>query len=178
MQWTPDHLQCALIPLRSFVQTEICPIDVVGANSTEQWVSLACMTRGSIQLGGKWPFTTPQMTIHYSTQSKAYRRKQSSWNCIACHHSLHPEWAKDLRFAQTGFGVYWLWICLLLSAFPLTSFLQFFFQSIQYSTAVQCRVEQRDGRPLKSVKSSINKNITNCKSWKFYDKSFLFPQFP
>ena len=91
----------------------------------------------SIQLGGKWPFTTPQMTIHYSTQSKAYRRKQSSWDCIACHHSLHPEWAKDLRFAQTGFGVYWLWICLLLSAFSLTSFLQFFFQSIQYSSTVE-----------------------------------------
>ena len=86
-----------------------------------------------------------EMTIHYTAndyllfkamQSKAYRRKQSSWDCIACHHSLHPEWAKDLRFAQTGFGV-WLWICLLLSAFPLTSFLQFFFQSIQYSSTVE-----------------------------------------
>ena len=86
-----------------------------------------------------------EMTIHYTAndyslfkakQSKAYRRKQSSWDCIACHLSLHPEWAKDLRFAQTGFGV-WLWICLLLSAFPLTSFLQFFFQSIQYSSTVE-----------------------------------------
>ena len=85
-----------------------------------------------------------EMTIHYTAndyslfntkQSKAYRRKQSSWDCIACHHSLHPEWAKDLRFAQTGFGVYWLWICLLLSAFSLTSFLQFF--PSQSSTAEQ-----------------------------------------
>ena len=98
-----------------------------------------------------------EMTIHYTAndyslfntkQSKAYRRKQSSWDCIACHHSLHPEWAKDLRFAQTGFGVYWLWICLLLSAFSLTSFLQFFFQSIQYSSTVQCRA---DGRPSVEV---------------------------
>ena len=98
-----------------------------------------------------------EMTIHYTAndyslfkakQSKAYRRKQSSWDCIACHHSLHPEWAKDLRFAQTGFGVYWLWICLLLSAFSLTSFLQFFFQSIQYSSTEQSRAE---GRPSVEV---------------------------
>ena len=160
MQWTPDHLQCALIPLRSFVQTEICPIDVLGAKSTEQWVSLACMTRGSIQLGGKWPFTTSHMTIHYSKQSKAYRRKQSSWDCIACHLSLHPEWAKDLRFAQTGFGV-WLWICLLLSAFSI-SFLHFFQVFFQYSSTVQSRAE---GQPSSSSssQSSNNKNITNCK---------------
>ena len=96
-----------------------------------------------------------EMTIHYTAndyslfkakQSKAYRRKQSSWDCIACHLSLHPEWAKDLRFAQTGFGV-WLWICLLLSAFSLP-FLHFTFSSSSSSIAVQYRAEQRDGRPV------------------------------
>ena len=168
MQWTPDHLQCALIPLRSLVQTEICPIDVLGDDIQFN----RAMSESGVHDKREYP-TRWEMTIHYTAndyslfntkQSKAYRRKQSSWDCIACHHSLHPEWAKDLRFAQTGFGVYWLWICLLLSAFSLTSFLQFFFQSIQYSsTAVQSRAEQRDGRPLKSVKSSIHKNITNCK---------------
>ena len=29
----------------------------------------------SIQLGGKWPSTTPQMTIHYSTQSNSLQEK-------------------------------------------------------------------------------------------------------
>ena len=41
-----------------------------------------------------------EMTIHYTAndyslfntkQSKAYRRKQSSWDCIACHHSIQNE---------------------------------------------------------------------------------------
>ena len=84
------------------------------------------MSESGVHDNRKYP-TRWEMTIHYTAndyslfkvkQSKSYRRKQSSWNCIACHLSLHPEWAKDLRFAQTGFGV-WLWICLLLSAFSL-----------------------------------------------------------
>ena len=123
MQWTPDHLQCALIPLRSLVQTEICPIDVLG-----DYIQFnRAMSESGVHDKREYP-TRWEMTIHYTAndyslfkakQSKAYRRKQSSWDCIACHHSLHPEWAKDLRFAQTGFGVYWLWICLLLSAFSI-----------------------------------------------------------
>ena len=107
------------------------------------------MSESGVHDKRKYP-TRWEMTIHYTAndyslfkakQSKAYRRKQSSWDCIACHHSLHPEWAKDLRFAQTGFGV-WLWICLLLSAFSLP-----FFPSSRSSSsiAVQYSTEQSRG---------------------------------
>ena len=59
------------------MQNEIYLIDALGdENQFNRAMSESGVhDKRSIQLGGKWPFTTLQMTIHYSTQSNSLQEK-------------------------------------------------------------------------------------------------------
>ena len=60
------------------MQNEIFLIDVLGDSSqfNRAMSESGVHDKRSIQLGGKWPSTTPQMTIHYSTQNNSLQEKE------------------------------------------------------------------------------------------------------
>ena len=59
------------------MQTKIYLIDVLGDSSqfNRAMSESGVHDKRSIQLGGKWPSTTPQMTIYYSSQSNSLQEK-------------------------------------------------------------------------------------------------------